>query len=170
MNTPQPEKPIIVMGVSGAGKSTVAKQLAQHIGGIYIDADDLHSNQAKQKMASGQALTDTDRAPWLNRVGHEAANLLSQGKRPVIACSALRHAYRTALTTSAGTTILFIHLDGDQETLTHRLTTRTGHFMPTNLLTSQLATLEPLHHNEEGFRITIDKPLTEIINTITERL
>lgn len=157
--------PLVVMGVSGAGKSTVAAALAERLGGEYLDADDLHSDEARAKMAAGIPLDDDDRWPWLDRV---AARLAVGDARPVIACSALRRRYRDRLRTGADP--VFVHLDGAPEVLARRMGARVGHFMPTGLLASQLATLEPLEADEPGFAVDIDDTPDGILATILLRL
>jgi gluconokinase len=142
------------MGVSGCGKSTVAPLLAQELGGIFIDGDELHPDANIAKMASGTPLTDQDREPWLREVGNR---LTSASGTIVIACSALKRSYRDLIRAAAPDTA-FAHLHGNRELLAKRLTTRPGHFMPVTLLDSQLATLEPLGPDEQGARFDIAQP------------
>ena len=141
------------MGVSGSGKSTIGAQLAARMDAEFIDADDLHSDASKSKLAAGIALTDADRAPWLARVGTVIRQRRRGGRSVVVACSALRRAYRDGLRAAAGD-LEFIHLAGTRELLAHRLGARIQHFMSTHLLDSQLSTLEPLEPDEGG--ITLD--------------
>lgn len=145
---------IVVMGVSGAGKSTFGAALASVLGRAFIDADDLHPAPNKAKMASGIPLTDTDRAPWLDTVAAAAREAGSS----VVACSALKRAYRERLTTD--TDIGFLELVVPPEELARRLGDRTHEFMPTTLLASQLATLEPLAPDEPGARFDYATPGT----------
>ena len=133
---------LVVMGVSGSGKSTIAAQIAGRIGAIYIDGDDLHPRENVEKMRSGTPLTDDDRWPWLDRVA--AALMECRGKREgvVLACSALRRAYRDRLRQGADATLRFVFLDASFEVIDARLAKRIHHFMPEALLKSQFATLE----------------------------
>lgn len=150
MNGDTGPRAIVVMGVSGAGKTTVARTLAARLGGVFIDADDLHSPAARAKMAAGTPLTDEDRTPWLRRVAGAVREGVDRGERVVVACSALRHSYRALLRAEAGVRLFFLHLDGDAHTLAGRLGSRVGHFMSEELLESQLATLERLGPDEDG--------------------
>ncbi len=147
----RPFPPVIVMGVSGSGKSTVGELLAQDAGIPFIDGDDLHPEANRRKMAEGHALDDDDRRPWLEEVGRALAGRPEGG--PVVACSALKRSYRDILRAAAPDAV-FVHLAGDHELLAERLGSREGHFMPSSLLASQLRTLEPLGDDEQG--ITLD--------------
>ena len=149
---------IVVMGVSGCGKSSVGIALAEALGARFIDGDDLHPEANKAKMGAGIPLDDSDRWPWLDLVGQE----LAEGSATVIACSALKRAYRDRIRAAAPNTF-FVHLDGSREILAQRLGARTGHFMPATLLDSQLAILEPLGSDEASVVIDIDQPITQII-------
>jgi len=153
----RPFPPVIVMGVSGSGKSTVGEILAQDAGVPFIDGDDLHPEANRRKMAEGHALDDDDRRPWLERVGRELAGRPEGG--PVVACSALKRSYRDVLRAAAPEAV-FVHLAGDHELLAERLGSREGHFMPSSLLASQLRTLEPLGDDEHGITLDItDDPV-----------
>ncbi len=147
---------IVVMGVSGCGKSSVGIALAESLGARFIDGDDLHPEANKAKMGAGIPLDDSDRWPWLDLVGEALA------PNTVIACSALKRVYRDRIRAAAPGTF-FVHLDGSREILEKRLGDRTGHFMPATLLDSQLATLEPLGSDEAGLVIDIDQPISQII-------
>ena len=147
---------IVVMGVSGSGKTTVGIALAAALGLPFQDADDLHPAANVAKMASGHALTDDDRMPWLALVG---AELAAAPEGLVIACSALKKVYRRAILAAAPST-RFVFLDGSRELLESRVQHRHGHFMPASLLDSQLATLEPLEPDEPGVRISLDDHTT----------
>ncbi|MCX7888146.1 MAG: gluconokinase [Rhodobacteraceae bacterium] len=137
---------IVVMGVSGAGKSVIGAALAARIGARFVDADSLHTPEAVAKMAGGTPLDDADRAPWLARVGRA----LAEAPHPVvIACSALRRRYRDAIRAAAGGPVLFLHLDGPREVIAGRLAARRGHYMPAALLDSQIAALEPPGPDED---------------------
>lgn len=153
----RPFPPVIVMGVSGSGKSTVGELLAQDAGVPFIDGDDLHPEANRRKMAEGHALDDDDRRPWLEEVGRALAGRPDGG--PVVACSALKRSYRDILRAAAPDAV-FVHLAGDHELLAERLGGREGHFMPTSLLASQLRTLEPLGDDEQGITLDItDDPV-----------
>ena len=154
------------MGVSGCGKSTVAAALADRIGGRYTDADDLHSDEARAKMAAGIPLTDEDREPWLQRVAALIQRESNAGVTAVVACSALRRRYRDLLREHSGVGLFFVHLSGSVEMLTARMTSRSDHFMPAALLGSQLRTLEPLGPEESG--IVIDA--NDLVENILERV
>lgn len=150
--TPAGTQRIVVMGVSGCGKSTVGAALAAELGLAFVDADDLHPLENREKMAAGVPLEDDDRWPWLARVGEALAAASAPGI--VVACSALRFAYREAIRSHAPD-VLFVHLDAPRDALAARLAARTGHFMPPALLDSQLATLEPLGESEAGFAVEV---------------
>lgn len=151
---------VVVMGVAGAGKSTLAAAIAERLEAVYVEADDLHSVEAKKQMASGVPLTDDDRWPWLGRVAAAARDAHAAGRSVVVACSALRRTYREALTRDSGIDLTFVHVHGSEEELAERIGQRTGHFMPPSMLASQLATLEPLAPDERGVVIPIHLPLT----------
>ena len=144
---------LVVMGVSGSGKTTVGIALAAVLEVPFRDGDDLHPAANVAKMAAGIALTDDDRMPWLALVGAELA-VASCGL--VIACSALKKVYRGAIL-AAAPAVCFVFLDGSRELLESRVQLRRGHFMPTSLLDSQLATLEPLAPDEPGVRVSLDE-------------
>lgn len=148
---------IVVMGVSGCGKSTVGQLLAQKLSARFIDGDDLHPESNKAKMAAGNPLNDDDRWPWLALVGQA----LAEGQT-VVACSALKRVYRERILSAAPQT-KFVHLSGSREVLEQRLGARSGHFMPASLLDSQLATLEPLAADEPGLVVDIDQPVADIV-------
>ena len=150
----------VVMGVSGCGKSTVGAGLAEGLGGAFIDGDDLHPASNIARMSAGQPLTDEDRWPWLRAVGET----LGAGDPPrVIACSALKRAYRDLIRDSAGTAVIFVHLHGSHAVLSDRMQHREGHFMPTALLDSQLATLEMPGADEVTVTLDIDQPSDALI-------
>ncbi|SDZ50004.1 gluconate kinase, SKI family [Jannaschia faecimaris] len=150
----------VVMGVSGCGKSTVGKGLAQALGGTFIDGDDLHPKANIEKMSAGTPLTDEDRWPWLQAVGES----LRQGEPPrVVACSALKRVYRDRIIAAAGLPVVFAHLHGSYAVLSDRMSKRDGHFMPTKLLDSQLATLEMPGTDERAVTLDIDQPPEALI-------
>jgi carbohydrate kinase (thermoresistant glucokinase family) len=163
-----PEPPLLViMGVSGAGKSSVAALLAAELRLPFIDGDDLHPETNRALMAAGVPLSDGDRWPWLALVGDALAAASATGL--VIACSALKRSYRDAIRDRAPAAS-FILLDGPRGLLAERMAARNGHFMPASLLDSQLATLEPLQPDEAGFTVGIAASPKMIVAEITGRL
>jgi gluconokinase len=156
---------LVVMGVSGSGKTTIGVALAVRLGYAFADADDFHVEASVAKMARGVPLTDADRAPWLQALAGWIAGRNAGGQSSVLACSALKRRYRDALRAAAPQHVSFVFLAVASETLRDRLRKRTGHFAGAELLESQLATLEPLAPDEPG--ITIDGAATPA--TIVER-
>jgi carbohydrate kinase (thermoresistant glucokinase family) len=154
---------IVVMGVSGCGKSTVGELLATDLRVDFLDADDLHTPEHKAKMHAGTPLTDADRWPWLAKVGAAMKAETDGGRSVVVACSALRRVYRDALREAAAGPVFFVHLHGTRDLLERRLGKREGHFMPPALLDSQLATLEPLQADEAGVVVDIALPPAEAV-------
>ena len=152
MSAPFPRTVVVVMGVAGSGKTTVARALAARLGWVFAEADDFHSVANVDKMRAGTPLTDEDRQPWLEDV---RAWLDGCPGDAVITCSALRRRYRDVLR-GAQARVRFLHLSGSRETLSARMGARVGHFMPVSLLESQLATLEPLEPDEDGAVVDVD--------------
>jgi gluconokinase len=152
---------VVVMGVAGSGKTTVGIALAKRLGVDYGEADDFHPQRNIDKMSSGQALDDDDRRPWLDAIGDWLAAHHEAGA--VATCSALKRDYRDRLRAAAPETV-FLHLVGDKALLAQRMTGRKGHFMPTSLLASQLATLEPLEPDEAGIALDIRESADEIVS------
>ena len=157
---------IVVMGVSGCGKSSVGAALSQALGIPYRDGDDLHPAVNVAKMRAGEALTDADRWPWLDRVAQELARLAPV----IVGCSALRRAYRDRIRAGAGGPVLFVHLAGSREVIAARMAARSGHFMPASLLDSQFATLEPPGPDEAAITVDIAQPLDRLVAEILRRL
>lgn len=143
---------LVVMGVSGSGKTTVGSELAARLGIRFEDADSLHPAENIAKMANGIALTDEDRMPWLARVGADLAS--AEGAGLVMACSALKRRYRQAILAVAPAA-RFIYLEVAVAELRNRMAHREGHYMPQSLLASQLATLEPLKADEPGITVSL---------------
>jgi len=131
---------VVVMGVSGSGKSAVGQALATDLGWPFFDADDFHPEANVAKMAAGTPLTDADRWPWLDRLAAEMAAIDGRGQHAVLACSALRQAYRDRI--SRAVPVRFVHLTGDHDTIAARVAARSHRYMPATLLASQFATLE----------------------------
>ncbi len=157
---------MVVMGVTGSGKTTVGEALAHAISATYVDGDKLHPQANIAKMSAGIPLDDADRWPWLAKVGET----LSQQPAPVIVgCSALKRAYRDFIAERAGAPVLFIYLDGSRGLISKRMHERTGHFMPTSLLDSQFATLEMPGEDENAIAVAIDAPLDQIVADIAAK-
>lgn len=158
------------MGVSGSGKTTIGRGIADTLGWSFIDGDALHSAAAIAKMAAGHPLTDADRAPWLAAIGAQMDAWTAEGINGVIACSALRRSYRDTLRAGrSGVFVLF--LDVDSEELHARLVARHGHFMPVSLLRSQLATLEPPTEDEHAITVAVgltSTPAQTVARAVTQ--
>jgi len=150
---------IVVMGVSGSGKTTVGQALAERLGLPYADADDFHPAGNVAKMTAGQPLDDSDRVPWLAAVGRWLAE---QPRGGVVSCSALRRTYRDVLRRSAPGA-RFVHLAGDADVVATRVAGRTDHFMPASLVTSQVQLLEPLTSDEGGLTVDLGWPVEQIV-------
>ncbi|WP_374395898.1 gluconokinase [Tabrizicola sp.] len=157
---------IVVMGVSGCGKSSVGAALSQALGIPYRDGDDLHPAVNVARMRAGEALTDADRWPWLERVAQDLARLAPV----IVGCSALRRVYRDRIRAGAGGPVLFVHLAGSREVIAARMAARSGHFMPASLLDSQFATLEPPGPDEAAITVDINQPLDRQVAEILRRL
>ena len=145
---------IVVMGVSGCGKTTVGEQLAAALGWSFAEGDRYHPQANIDKMAAGIPLTDEDRWPWLRILADRIGAEERAGRSSVLTCSSLRRSYRDLLR-SGGGRVRFVHLHGTREVLASRLGARTGHFFPSDLLDSQLATLEPLGADEDGIVVDV---------------
>jgi len=158
---------IVVMGVSGSGKSTVARALSSALGLPFAEGDDVHSEANRARMAAGIPLTDEDRGPWLEALRDWMSAQVETGS--VLSCSALRRSYRDVLRAADGT-VEFVEMSAPPAVLAERMARRPGHFMPTTLLDSQLATLEPLADDEPGLRLTATGDIGTIVRTVVERL
>jgi gluconokinase len=157
---------LVVMGVSGSGKSTVGAALARRLRVPFADADDYHPDANIAKLTRGEALDDQDRHPWLESIGAWLARHPDGG---VMSCSALKRKYRDQLRHHAPQTV-FLLLEGDREVIERRQASRPGHFMPSSLLTSQFATLEPLAPDENGIVIDVDQSVEQSVDTIVHVL
>ncbi|MGP3966584.1 gluconokinase [Streptomyces sp. 6N223] len=152
---------VVIMGVSGSGKTTVGTRLAELLGVPYADADDFHPPANIAKMSAGKPLDDADRAPWLDAIGAWAHERAGTGGGGVVSCSALKRAYRDRLR-AAAPGLVFVHLSGSRELIAGRMAARKDHFMPLALLDSQLAALQPLAEDERGAVVDIDAPSEEV--------
>ncbi|VIO78710.1 Gluconokinase [Bradyrhizobium ivorense] len=160
---------LVVMGVSGSGKSTIADHLAVRIGWRYEDGDTFHPPSNVSKMHSGQPLTDEDRWPWLRAIAAEIDRTCKANERAVIACSALKRSYRDVLV-HGRRDVRIVFLDGTQELIASRLIVRKGHFMPPGLLASQFKTLEPPTPDERPITVAIDRTVDLIVEDIVNQL
>ncbi len=158
---------IVMMGVSGAGKSTVARGLAKRLGWDFAEGDALHSEASVAKMAAGLPLSDADRAPWLARIAEWIDAEIAAGRHGVITCSALKRAYRDVLRRPG---VLFVHLTVSRAELERRVSRRAGHFMPASLLDSQLDALEPPDDDEAALVIHAMGGPRATIRSIVARL
>ncbi|MGA9491587.1 MAG: gluconokinase [Mycobacterium sp.] len=161
-----PCTPVVVMGVSGSGKSTVGAALARRLGVPFADADTLHPRANVDKMAAGTPLTDADRYPWLEAVGQWLARHDDGG---VISCSALARRYRDQLRSHCPR-VEFLHLTGSPELIARRQADRPGHFMPSSLVRSQFDTLEPLGADERGVAVDVGQSVATIVETFARSL
>jgi carbohydrate kinase (thermoresistant glucokinase family) len=155
----------MIMGVAGVGKSTVGRELAKTLGVSFFDADVLHSDANRAKMAAGVPLTDDDRGPWLDEVG----KVFVGASDIVVACSALKRSYRDRLRNWAPD-IYAVHLIGDEALLARRVSERQGHFVGAALLPSQLQTLQPLGTDEPGVEIDVREELQQIVSAVRQVL
>jgi len=157
------------MGVSGSGKSTIADALAKGLGWRYEDGDKFHPASNVAKMRAGHPLTDEDRRPWLQAIADEIDRSCKRGERVVIACSALKRAYRDILVHRRND-VRIVFLDGTEALIAGRLATRKGHFMPPGLLSSQFKTLEPPAVEERPLTVSIDATVEAIVDDIIRQL
>jgi len=160
---------LIVMGVSGSGKSTIAASLAERLNWVYEDGDRFHPASNVAKMRAGQPLTDQDRWPWLQAIAGEIDRVCESGGHVVIACSALKRAYRDVLV-HGRVDVRIVYLKGTQLLIADRLARRKGHFMPPGLLDSQFQTLEPPAADENPITVSIDAPVETVVEDIVRQL
>jgi gluconokinase len=159
------EKPlIVVMGVAGSGKTTLASHLAERLGIPFVEGDSLHPAANVKKMASGIPLTDEDRWPWLKAIGERMEVERATGHGVVVACSALKRSYRDCLRSEVHGKMHFILLDGSRQLIGDRMKKRKGHFMPPALLDSQFATLEPPTPDEHAVILDIARSPDELVD------
>jgi gluconokinase len=160
---------LILMGVSGSGKTTIGERLAARMSWRYEDADTFHPASNVAKMSAGQPLTDEDRWPWLKAIAAEIDRACTAGERLVIGCSALRRVYRDVLVHGRDD-VRFVYLEGTQALIADRLGQRKGHFMPPGLLASQFQTLEPPTADERAMTVSIDAQAEVIVDRIISQL
>ncbi|MCJ2054714.1 gluconokinase [Methylobacterium sp. J-070] len=160
---------LVVMGVSGSGKSTVAALIAERLGWIFVDGDSFHTPEHVAKMHAGHALDDEDRAPWLARIAAWIQHRLEAGESGVVVCSALRRAYRDILTRGSRR-VRLVYLEGDKALIAGRLAARQGHFMSPYLLDSQFAALEVPAADERPITVGIGEPPQAIADRVVARL
>jgi gluconokinase len=154
---------LVVMGVSGSGKTTVGALLAGKLGWPYAEADAFHSAANVAKMAAGQPLTDEDRSPWLQAIGSWIDGQLARGERGVVTCSALKRAYRDSLRRPG---VQLVYLRGTRELIARRMAARQGHFFEQTMLDSQLATLEEPSPDEDVISVPIEGDPATIVDAI----
>ncbi|MDQ0031715.1 gluconokinase [Arthrobacter bambusae] len=159
---------LVVMGVSGSGKSTVGALLAGRLGWAFEEGDALHPQSNIDKMAAGHPLTDEDRYPWLEKVAEWVEQTLDHGENGVITCSALKRSYRNIIS-RRGSGVVFVFLSGTPETISARLAERHGHFMPASMLGSQFADLEELSPDEPGIRLDVGPAPSVIAQQIMDK-
>lgn len=159
---------VVLMGVSGSGKTTIGKLLAEKTGVVFADADDYHPESNRQKMASGEPLNDEDRQPWLETLNGLLRGWYQSGKGGVLACSALKAKYRDTLASGmpAGG-VHFVWLDGSREMIEQRMKARANHYMKAGMLDSQIATLEP---PADALRVVNDKAPAQVIDEILQHI
>ena len=165
--TGQDARVLVVMGVSGSGKSTVAAMVAEQVGWEFAEGDAMHPPANVDKMHAGTPLTDEDRWPWLDVVAGWIRGHLDAGTNGVVTCSALKRSYRDVLRAPG---VVFVHVAGDGALIEERMSQRSGHFMPTSLLQSQLATLEPPQSDEAHLTIAADRTPEEESAEVVARL
>ena len=164
-----PARRVVLMGVSGCGKSTVGEGLAECLGWRFVEGDSLHPPQNVAKMAAGQALDDEDRAGWLAALAEVLAQARQAGQGLVISCSALKRSYRDRLR-AGDAQALFVHLEGSQSVIAARIAQRTHLYMPASLLDSQFAALQPPEPDEQALSLSVQQPPADLIQNIAHHL
>lgn len=160
---------VLLMGVSGSGKSTIGTRLAAQLGASYFDADSFHSPEAIAKMKGGTPLDDRDRMPWLARIAQKIELLVADDESGVIGCSALKRAYRDEIVTDRDEVVI-AYLKGSHDTIARRMAARHEHFMPLALLDSQFATLEEPTPDEHPIVLSVDQPPGAIASVLIRKL
>jgi gluconokinase len=161
---------IVVMGVSGSGKTSIAEAIAGRLALRFVEGDSLHPLINVEKMSHGIPLDDDDRMPWLDLIGAEIGTAVVRGEGIVVSCSALKRSYRDRLRREAGGTLFFVYLEGSRELLTKRMGERKGHFMPTSLLETQLQTLEVPTGEPGVVTVDIDDSIDGIVDAAVQGL
>ncbi|TDC38220.1 gluconokinase [Micromonospora sp. 15K316] len=165
----RPTRHVVVMGVSGAGKTTVARGISEATGLLFAEADEFHPAENVARMRAGVPLDDASRLPWLRELAGWMAARAAEGRSTVLACSALRRSYRDVLR-AGPPSVDFVHLDGPAEVIRDRMARRTGHFMPASLLESQLATLEPAEPDEQVLVIDVSLSPEQLVAAAVDGL
>jgi gluconokinase len=160
---------LIVMGVSSSGKSSIGKALADRLGWRFADGDDFHPRANVEKQRAGQPLTDYDRWPWLQSIADEIDRVAADGQKLVVACSALKRAYRDLLLHGRDD-VRIVYLDGSRDLIASRMAARKNHFMPPTLLDNQFKTLEVPSPDEHPITVSIDDDVTGIVAAIIRQL
>jgi gluconokinase len=160
---------LVVMGVSGVGKTSVAAELVERTGWAFVEGDDLHTDANRAKMAAGTPLDDDDRWPWLRRIAAWIGEQEAAGRDAVLTCSALKRSYRDVLR-DGHPSVRFVHLLAPPELIKNRVDARRGHYMPPSLLASQLDTLEPLAPEEPGFVVETTHSPVDVADQVLQRL
>jgi gluconokinase len=164
-SSPTP-RAVVLMGVSGSGKTAVGTELSKQLGSPFLDADDFHPAANKEKMHRGEPLTDEDRLPWLETLNAELRQRLNAGQSVILACSALKESYRKILHQDLAN-VIFVYLKVDRAVLERRLAERKGHFFPKSLLDSQLATLEDPH---DAVVVDENREIPEVVADLIQKL
>jgi gluconokinase len=166
---PQAARVAVVMGVSGSGKTTIGRALAQRLGWLFQEGDALHPPENVAKMSAGHPLDDADRAPWLAAIAARIDEWHTRGEAGVITCSALKRHYRDIIIGDRPD-VRLVYLAGSRESIAERLAARRGHFMPASLLDSQFGALEPPTLEERAIAVAVDAPVADIVARIAASL